>query len=105
MLRLKLGVGVGADFAVQANFFVLRGCPFHRACSFRARQSCGWEEISTAICGTEQGNEARAGALTHARSLYAYEEEAKLVAHLDAQFVSGIFTAFHNFFTNAANLT
>jgi hypothetical protein len=26
---LKLGVGVGTDFAVQINLFVPRGCPFH----------------------------------------------------------------------------
>jgi hypothetical protein len=27
--KLKLSVGVRADFAVQVNLFVLRGCPFH----------------------------------------------------------------------------
>ena len=34
MPRLKLGVGVGADFAVQINVFVLRGGPFHCGGSF-----------------------------------------------------------------------
>ena len=27
--RLELGVSVGANFAVQVDFFVLRGNPFH----------------------------------------------------------------------------
>jgi hypothetical protein len=27
--RLELGVGVGADFAVEVNLFVPRGSPFH----------------------------------------------------------------------------
>jgi hypothetical protein len=33
--RLKLGVGVRADFAVQIDLFVLRGNPFHERGSFR----------------------------------------------------------------------
>jgi len=33
--RLKLGVGVRADFAVQIDFFVLRGDPFHERGSLR----------------------------------------------------------------------
>jgi hypothetical protein len=33
--RLKLGVGVRADFAVQVDLFVLRGNPFHEKCSLR----------------------------------------------------------------------
>jgi hypothetical protein len=28
--RLEFGVGVRADFAVQLDFFMLRGNPFHR---------------------------------------------------------------------------
>jgi hypothetical protein len=28
--KLELSVGVGADFAVEIDFFVLRGGPFHR---------------------------------------------------------------------------
>jgi len=28
-IRLEFGVGVRADFAVQVDFFVLRGYPFH----------------------------------------------------------------------------
>src|SRR5271170_2470112 len=32
--RLKLGVSVGANFAVQVDFFVLRGNPFHGLNSF-----------------------------------------------------------------------
>jgi hypothetical protein len=34
--RLKFGVGVRADFAVQIDFFVLRGDPFHERGSLRA---------------------------------------------------------------------
>src|SRR5580765_3335186 len=34
--RLKFGVGVRADFAVQIDLFVLRGDPFHERSSLRA---------------------------------------------------------------------
>lgn len=30
---LEFGVGVGADFTIQIDFFVLRGGPFHVRCS------------------------------------------------------------------------
>jgi len=33
--RLKLGVGVRADFAVEVDLFVLRGNPFHEQCSLK----------------------------------------------------------------------
>ena len=33
-MGLELRVGVGADFAVEVDFFVLRGNPFHDDCSF-----------------------------------------------------------------------
>jgi len=36
--RLKLGVGVRADFAVEVDLFVLRGNPFHERCSLKGVQ-------------------------------------------------------------------
>ena len=37
--RLEFGVGVGTDFAVQVNFFVLRGGPFHGGSSFFGKKN------------------------------------------------------------------
>ena len=50
--ELQLGVGVRADFAVQVDLFVLRGCPFHFG-SPRVTALIGPEKCSTEGLGKE----------------------------------------------------
>jgi hypothetical protein len=56
--KSEFGVGVGAYFAVQLNFFVLRGGPFHRDGSNRQRSQ-------------RKNNSTRAGAREAERSCIA----------------------------------
>ena len=52
--RLKFGVGVRADFAVQIDFFVLRGDPFHERGSLRVFNTK--QRIAQSQEKEEQGN-------------------------------------------------
>jgi hypothetical protein len=52
-LRLELGVGVGTNFAVQVDFFMLRGSPFHGRRSFGGTLKPDAESVSQIM---EQGN-------------------------------------------------
>lgn len=60
--RLQLGVGVRADFAVQVNFFVLGGFPFHDSGSFEiAALSAGRHNTSTPSGQREEAQNAKSG--------------------------------------------
>src|SRR5260370_11783330 len=49
--ELEFSVGVGADFAVQANIFVLGRCPFHRCAP-----SSDWECCNSSILPRKENN-------------------------------------------------
>ena len=57
---LEFGVGVRADFAVQIDFFVLRGDPFHGDGSLNSDyQFAGQQENNTGMRGREAGRSVR----------------------------------------------
>jgi hypothetical protein len=45
-IRLELGVGVRANFAVKVDYFMLRGCPFHGRRSFGGYVKRNEESVS-----------------------------------------------------------
>jgi len=52
--ELEFGVGVRTDFAIQVNFFMLRGNPFHRRLSFSSRG--GRDDKNKIAQAEEEGN-------------------------------------------------
>ena len=57
--RLEFGVGVGANFAVEVDFFVLRGGPFHEVAPWEALCDSGREYHDFA--GEHSRSEGQAG--------------------------------------------
>jgi hypothetical protein len=54
--RLKLSVCVRANFAVQIDLFVLRGCPFHELGSFRVLATNNNPENNTTLTVAKREN-------------------------------------------------